>query len=81
MALKAVSDISKAITLPVMGAGGIVDYRDALAFLMAGARMVQVGTATFLDPFAIPKIVQGLDAYMEEHSLSQLAEITGIARC
>ena len=81
MALKAVSDISKAITLPVIGAGGIVDYRDALAFLMAGARMVQVGTATFLDPFAIPKIVRGLDAYMEEHSLSRLAEITGIAGC
>ena len=81
MALKAVSDISKAISLPVIGAGGIVDYRDALAFLMAGARMVQVGTATFLDPFAIPKIVRGLDAYMEEHSLSRLAEITGIAGC
>ena len=81
IALRAVSEISQNIPLPVIGAGGIMNTTDALAFLMAGAQMVQVGTATFVDPFAIPKIIRGIGDYMENRSICRLSQITGIARC
>jgi dihydroorotate dehydrogenase (NAD+) catalytic subunit len=80
MALKAVADISAAIPVPVIGTGGIMDETDALAFLMAGATAVQVGTATFVDPFAIPKIINGMNAYLDMHAISRVDRITGTAR-
>ncbi len=81
VALKAVAEISKALPIPVMGVGGIMDHRDALAFLMAGARLVQVGTATFIDPFSIPKIVAGIERYMEDSGIERLTALTGKAGC
>ncbi len=57
-----------------------MDYRDALEFLMAGAVGVQVGTASFLDPFAIPKIIAGIEAYMQTNGVDRLEDITGTAR-
>ncbi len=80
MALRAVSDISAAINLPVIGVGGIMNDRDALAFLMAGARAVQVGTASFVDPFAIPKIIAGIDAFLESHRIPGVDRIIGATR-
>ncbi len=79
IALKAVADVSRAIPVPVIGAGGIMDHEDAIRFLMAGARAIQVGTATFVDPFAIPKILAGVAAYMDEHGLSRLSTLVGAA--
>ena len=79
IALKAVSDVSRAVSVPVIGAGGIMDHEDAIQFLMAGAQAVQVGTATFVDPFAIPKILAGLAAYIDEHGLSRLDSLVGAA--
>ena len=79
IALKAVADVSRAVRVPVIGAGGITDHEDVIQFLMAGAHAVQVGTATFIDPFAIPKILAGLDAYMDEHGLSRLESLVGAA--
>ena len=80
MTLRAVADISGAIPVPVIGAGGVMDWMDALAFLMAGASAVQVGTATFIDPFAIPKVVKGLDVYMTSHAIADVGQIRGTAR-
>jgi dihydroorotate dehydrogenase (NAD+) catalytic subunit len=77
IALKAVADVSRAVPVPVIGAGGIMDHEDAIRFLMAGARAIQVGTATFIDPFAIPKILAGLAAFMDEHGLSRLSALAG----
>ncbi|HUJ90638.1 MAG TPA: dihydroorotate dehydrogenase [Syntrophorhabdales bacterium] len=79
IALKAVADVSRAVTVPVIGAGGIMNHEDAIQFLMAGARAIQVGTATFVDPFAIPKILAGLATYMDEHGLSRLSTLVGAA--
>ena len=79
IALKAVADVSRAVHVPVIGAGGIMDHEDVIQFLMAGAQAVQVGTATFVDPFAIPKILTGLAAYMDEHGLSRLESLVGAA--
>ena len=80
LALRAVADISRSIPIPVIGTGGIMDHRDALSFLMAGAAAVQVGTATFVDPFAIPKIIRGIDAFLDARRISRLDEIIGAAR-
>ena len=80
LALRAVADISRSIPIPVIGTGGIMDHRDALSFLMAGAAAVQVGTATFVDPFAIPRIIRGIDAFLDARRIARLDEIIGTAR-
>jgi len=80
VALRAVADISAALPVPVIGVGGIMDWMDALAFLLAGATAVQVGTATFIDPFAIPKIIKGIGTYMDSHAIPTLDLIRGAAR-
>jgi dihydroorotate dehydrogenase (NAD+) catalytic subunit len=79
IALKAVTDVSRAVDVPVIGAGGIMNHEDVIQFLMAGAKAVEVGTATFVDPFAIPKILAGLAAYMDERGLSSLESLVGEA--
>ena len=79
VALKAVSDVSRAVHVPVIGAGGIMNHEDVLQFLMAGAHAVEVGTATFVDPFVIPKILTGLARYMEEQKISGLGSLIGAA--
>jgi dihydroorotate dehydrogenase (NAD+) catalytic subunit len=79
MAIRAVSDISRNLPIPVIGVGGIMNDQDALAFLMAGARAVQVGTASFIDPFAIPKIIGGIDTYLDNHRITRLGQIIGTA--
>jgi len=53
---------------------------DALEFLMAGARAVEVGTATFVDPYAIPAIIEGLKAYLTTHRLPRTEALVGLAR-
>jgi dihydroorotate dehydrogenase (NAD+) catalytic subunit len=53
---------------------------DALAFLLAGATAVQVGTATFIDPFSIPKIIKGIGTYMDSHAIPAVDRIRGAAR-
>lgn len=80
MALRAIADISANVPVPVIGTGGIMDWRDALSFLMAGAAAVQVGTASFLDPFAIPRIVKGMDAYLTARGIPAIDRIIGSAR-
>ena len=80
VALRAVADISGSIPVPVIGVGGIMDHRDALSFLMAGATAVQVGTATFVDPFAIPQIVKGIDAFLDSRCIPHLSQFIGAAR-
>lgn len=63
IALRMVWELSRAVSIPVIGIGGIADTDDAIEFLLAGARAVQVGTASFADPLASKKIVDGLRAY------------------
>lgn len=79
IALRAVADIASSIPIPVIGTGGIMDASDAIAFIMAGAAAVQVGTATLIDPFAIPKIVKGIGEYLDSHHISGIDEIKGRA--
>jgi len=78
VALRAVYECAKAVSIPIIGAGGIMNHEDALIFLMAGAKAVQIGTATFVDPYAIPKIIKGIGEYLDANTLTGIGEITGI---
>lgn len=77
VALRMVHQVCKAVSIPVLGMGGICDWQSALAFLMAGATAVQVGASTFADPMTMPRIIEGLQAYCEEEGLQNISEIRG----
>ncbi len=79
IALKAVYSVYKEVPVPIIGAGGIIDYKDAIDFFAAGATAIQVGTATFIDPYSIPKIIQGIKDHMKEYRISTIEHITGCA--
>jgi dihydroorotate dehydrogenase (NAD+) catalytic subunit len=80
MALKAVADITQALPLPVIGAGGVMNASDVIEFLMAGATAVQVGTASLIDPFTIPEIVEGLDRRLDAKNIPHIRELVGTVR-
>jgi dihydroorotate dehydrogenase (NAD+) catalytic subunit len=71
LALRMVWDVCRAVSIPVIGMGGIASAHDALEFLMAGAAAVQVGTATFARPPAMLEIIHGLRAYMERKGIAR----------
>lgn len=78
IALRMVHQVAKRVTIPVVGMGGITSAEDALGFLMAGARAVQVGSMTFADPCAMLNIIDGLMDYCVENELSNIGELCGI---
>ncbi len=78
IALRMVHQVAHAVQIPVVGMGGISSAEDALMFLMAGARAVQVGTMTFANPSAMLEIIDGLFAYCAQEQLNNLQEICGI---
>lgn len=78
IALRMVHTVAHAVSIPVMGLGGISTARDAIEFIMAGATAVQVGTATLVDPNAAAKITSGIADFMRAHEISRLDEIRGI---
>ena len=80
IALRMVWQAVGAVSIPVVGLGGILTGRDALEFIMAGAAAVQVGTANFLDPRACVRITQEIAAWMDVHGVHSLEEIRGCAR-
>ena len=77
IAVRMVYEASQAVKIPVIGMGGITCAEDAIEFLMAGATAVQVGTANFTDPFAMPKIIDGLNAWCDKHKVENVSELTG----
>jgi dihydroorotate dehydrogenase (NAD+) catalytic subunit len=79
IALRAVLEVRKSVPIPIIGAGGIMDETDALAFLMAGATAVQIGTATFVEPFTIPRVVEGLQRYVDESRCGRIEKLIAAA--
>ncbi|HEV3057492.1 MAG TPA: dihydroorotate dehydrogenase [Vicinamibacterales bacterium] len=77
IAVRMVYECRQAVKIPIIGMGGIMNARDVLEFMIAGADAVQVGTANFVDPFIWPKLIDGVRAYMERHQLVRLADIVG----
>ncbi len=78
IAVRMVYEASQAVSIPVVGMGGITCAEDAIEFLMAGATAVQVGTANFTDPFAMPKIIDGLNVWCDKHGIANVSELTGV---
>ncbi len=77
IAVRMVYEAAQAVKIPVIGMGGITCAEDAIEFLMAGAVAVQVGTANFTDPYAMPKIIEGLNAWCDKHGVANVSELTG----
>ena len=80
IALRMVWQAVGAVSIPVVGLGGILTGKDALEFIMAGAAAVQVGTANFLDPKACTRITNEIGQWMDAHGVKTLDEIRGCAR-
>lgn len=77
IAVRMVYEASQAVDIPVIGMGGITCAEDAIEFLMAGATAVQVGTANFTDPYAMPKIIDELNAWCDKHGVESVSDLTG----
>lgn len=79
-ALFCVDRVAAAVEIPIIGCGGVMDAADALDFLSAGARMVQVGTANLVNPEAALDVWTGLKRYAQENRLSNWNKVVGRAR-
>ncbi len=78
VAVRMVYQVAHAVQIPIIGMGGICTGEDAIEFIMAGATAVSVGTATFHDPMASLKVVQGIRDYMERYGVEDVNELRGI---
>ncbi|MBU5485386.1 dihydroorotate dehydrogenase [Clostridium sp. MSJ-11] len=78
IALRMVYEVCKAVDVPVIGLGGIMNWQDAIEFIMAGATAIQIGTVNFIDPNAGITIIQGMESYMKAEGIKSLEEIRGI---
>ena len=78
VAVRMVHQVAKAVNIPVIGLGGIMTAEDAIEFMMAGATAVEVGTANFIDPAVSGKIVDGINSWLDAHSVRDINEIVGI---
>ena len=77
IALRMVWQVSKAVNIPVVGLGGIMNWKDAVEFLLAGATAVQIGTANFIDPAITVKVAEGIDGYLNRHGFTSVKDIIG----
>lgn len=77
IAVRMVSEVCRAVKIPVVGMGGITCAEDALEFLMAGAVAVEVGTQNFTDPLACVKIIDGLREWCDRHGIKKISELVG----
>src|SRR5947207_14022795 len=77
IAVRMVYECRQAVAIPIIGIGGIADARDALEFMIAGASAVQVGPANFVDPFIWPKLLDGIQQYMQRHRIERLGDLVG----
>ena len=68
---------ARAVKIPVIGIGGIASAEDALEFLVAGCRAVQIGTANFVDPGIYERVLEGLASYLQRHGLAHIGEVVG----
>lgn len=77
IALRMVWQVSRAVNVPVIGLGGIMNAIDAIEFFLAGASAVQVGTANFIDPQITIKIIEGINDYLDRHNFKSINDIVG----
>ena len=78
VALRMVHQVAKAVRIPVIGLGGIMNAHDAIEFLMCGATAVQIGTANFIDPTVTLKVIDGIKEWCDSHGIHDLHDIIGV---
>lgn len=79
VAVRMVYQVHKAVSIPVIGMGGVSSAEDVIEMMMAGAAAVEIGAANLVDPFACPKIIEELPAVMDKYGIENLTDIIGIA--
>lgn len=77
VALRCVWQVAKAVKVPVIGLGGIMNERDAIEFLLAGASAIEIGTANFVDPAVSVKVANGISEWLDKHGCASVQEIIG----
>lgn len=77
VAIKMVYEAANAVSVPIIGMGGIMNADDAVEFLIAGASAVAVGTAIFADPYAPLKVIEGINKYLDDRNIAKVSEIEG----
>jgi dihydroorotate dehydrogenase (NAD+) catalytic subunit len=80
IALRMTYQAARAVKIPVIGLGGIMTGEDAVEFMIAGARAVQVGTASFIDPAAAARIVSEIGSFCDAHAVARVADLVGTLR-
>lgn len=78
IALRMVYQVSKAVDVPVIGMGGIMNYKDAIEFIMAGADLIQIGSGNFINPSLSLHVIDGIEKFMKDQGIKDLDEIKGI---
>src|ERR1035437_4622173 len=77
IALRMVWEVARAVKIPVIGLGGIMNSADAIEFILAGASAIQIGTANFIDPTITIKVIDGINDYLDRHHYLSVNEIIG----
>lgn len=77
IALRMVWQVAQAVNIPVIGLGGIMNWKDAVEFMLAGASAIQIGTANFIDPAITLKVEEGINDYLDRHGYKSVTEIVG----
>jgi dihydroorotate dehydrogenase (NAD+) catalytic subunit len=77
IALRMVWEVYRAVKVPIVGMGGIMNTADAIEFMLAGSTAIQVGTANFIDPAISIKILDGIEDYMDRHGVNSVTELIG----
>ncbi|WP_077154255.1 dihydroorotate dehydrogenase [Bacteroides bouchesdurhonensis] len=77
IALRMVWQVSKTVNIPVIGLGGIMNWKDAVEFILAGASAIQIGTANFIDPTVAIKVEDGINNYLDRYGCKSIKEIIG----
>lgn len=78
IALRMVHQVYKSVNIPIMGMGGITTWQDAVEFIMAGARCVQIGTGNFIDPMTPVRVIEGLERFCQDNNVENIGELVGI---
>ena len=79
VAVRLVYQVAQAVNVPIIGMGGIMNARDAIEFMLAGASAVSVGTANFIQPDIAETIAHGMLEYLDRHNVQNISEIVGLA--
>lgn len=77
VALRMVWQVARAVNIPVVGLGGIMNATDAIEFLMAGATAIEIGTANFIDPTTTIHVINGINEWLDNHGVKDVHEIIG----